>query len=68
MAEKHDPLVMVISHPRECAYGADNDSSDCYRPDDENGIRIDGMVSEVVHNLQDEPSNTGKSTTAVKAS
>jgi hypothetical protein len=68
VAAKHDSLVMGVSHPRECAYGTDNDGSVRHRTDDENRIRVDRMVSEVVHNLQDEPANTGKCTTTVKAS
>ena len=68
VAAKHVSLVMGVSHPRECAYGSDNDGNVRYRPNDENRIMIDRMVSEVVHNLQDEPANTGKCATTVNAS
>lgn len=59
---------MGVSHPRDCAYGADDNSNVSYRTDDENRIWVDRVVSEVVHNLQDEPANTGKCTTTVNAS
>lgn len=65
---KSDSLVVSVSHPRNCAYGADDDGNVCYRTNDENRIRVDRMVPEVVHDLQDEPANTGKCTTTVNAS
>ena len=68
VAAKHDSLVMGVPHPRDCAYGADDNSNVCHHTDDENRIWVDRMVSKVVHNLQDEPANTGKRTTAVNAS
>ena len=54
---------MGVSHPGECAYGTNNDGNVRHRTDDENRIVIDRMVSEVVHNLQDEPAKTGKCAT-----
>jgi hypothetical protein len=59
---------MGVSHPRECAYGTDNDGNVRYRTDNENRIVVDRMVSEVVHNLQDEPADTGKCATTVNTS
>jgi hypothetical protein len=59
---------MGVSHPRDCAYGTDNDGNVRYRTDDENRIVVDSMVPKVVHNLQDEPADTGKRTTTVNAS
>jgi len=65
---KHDSLVVGVSHPRECAYGTDNNGNVRYRTNDEDRIMIDRMVSEVVHDLQDEPADTGKCTTTVNPS
>ena len=68
MAAKHDSLVVGVSHPGDCAYGADDDGNVRYRADDENRIMIERMMSEVVHDLQDEPADTGQCTTTVNAS
>jgi hypothetical protein len=48
---------MVISDPGECAQGTENDSDVRDRPDDENQVRVDFMVPEVVHDLEGEPAN-----------
>jgi hypothetical protein len=68
VAAKNDSLVMSISHPRDCANGSENDGNGRYRTNDENRFRIDKMVSEIIHSLQDKPANTGKCTTTVNAS
>jgi hypothetical protein len=68
VATKHDSLVMGVSHPRDRAHGADDNGDVCHRTNDENRIWVDRMVSEVVHDLQDKPANTGKCTATVNAS
>ena len=68
VAAKHDSLVMSVSHPGDCANGSYNDSNGCYCTNDKNRFRINGIVSKIVHNLQDKPTNTGKGTSTVNAS
>ncbi len=61
-------LVVGISHPRECTHGTNDNSDigDC--PNDEDRVRVLGMVSEIVHDLKDKPASTGQRTSAVDAS
>ena len=59
--------MMVVSHPGECAQGADDDGNVCDRANNEDGVVIDRMVPEVVHDLKDKPPNSRKCTTAVNA-
>ena len=49
---------MVISDPGECAQGTKNDGNVGNCSDDENQVRVDFMVPEVVHDLEKEPANT----------
>jgi hypothetical protein len=65
---KHDSLVMGVSHPGDCTHGANDNGDVCYRTNGEDRIWVDRMVSEVVHNLQDKPANTGHCTATVNAS
>ena len=65
---KNDSLVMGVPHPRDCTHGTDDNGNVCHGTNDENRIRVDRMVSEVVHNLQEEPTNPGKCTTTVNTS
>ena len=65
---KQDSLVVCVSYPRDCTYGTADDGKVRYYTNDENRIMIERMVSEVVHNLQDEPADTGKCTATVNSS
>ena len=61
-------LVMSISYPGECAKGTDDEGDVGERSNDEDHVGVHRMVSEVVHNLEEEPSSTGQGTTAVNTS
>ena len=58
-------LVMVISDPGECAQCSDDDSDVGDRPNDEDQVRVDVMVPEIVHDLENEPACTGQRTAAM---
>lgn len=60
--------MMGIPHPGVCAESTDDDSDAGERPNDEDRVRVHRMVSDVVHDLEDEPADTGQRTTAVNAS
>ena len=36
VAAENDSLVMSVSHPRDCAHGADDNGNVCYHTNDEN--------------------------------
>jgi hypothetical protein len=59
---------MIVSHPGECAQSADNNGNvgDCASNEDR--VVIEGMVPEVVDDLENEPPNPRQRTTAVNAS
>lgn len=61
-------LVMSISYPGECAQGANDEGDVSERSNDEDRIRVHRMVSEIVHDLEEEPGSTGKRTTAMNTS
>ncbi len=61
-------LVMSISYPGECAYGADDEGDVGERSNNEDRVGVHRMVSEVVHSLEEEPGSTGQRTTAVNTS
>jgi hypothetical protein len=58
-------LVVGIPHPRERAHATDDDSDVGDRPNDKDHVVVDSMVSEVVHDLEDEPPGTGYRASAV---
>lgn len=61
-------LVMSVSYPGECACGGDDEGDVGDRSNNEDRVVVHRMVSEVVHNLEEEPGSTGQSTTAVNTS
>ena len=61
-------LVVGMPYRGECAKGTNDEGDVGERSNDEDCVGVHRMVSKVVHNLQDEPANTGKRTTAVNAS
>ena len=58
-------LVVGISYPGECAKGTDDEGDVGERSNDEDRVGVHRMVSEVVHNLVEEPGSTRQRTTAV---
>jgi hypothetical protein len=60
-------LVVGIPHPGERTHGTDNDSDVGDYPNDEDHVVVDSVVSEVVHDLEDEPAGTGYRASAVNA-
>ena len=60
--------MVGMSDPGECAKGTDDEGDVGERSDDEDHVGVHRMVSEVVHNLEEEPSSTGQGTTAVNTS
>jgi hypothetical protein len=61
-------LVMVIPNPGDCAQCTDDDSDVGDRPDDEYQVRVDLIMPEIVHDLENEPAGTGQRAAAVDAS
>jgi hypothetical protein len=60
--------MVIIPDPGDRAHCADNDSDVGNSPDDEDHIRVDLMMPEIIHDLENEPACTGQRTTAVNAS
>ena len=60
--------MMSISYPGECAQGADDEGDVGERSNDEDRVGVHRMVSEVVHNLEEEPGSTRQRTTTVDTS
>jgi hypothetical protein len=58
-------LVMSVSYPGECAYGTDDEGDVGERSNNEDRVGVHRMVSEVVHNLEEEPGSTGQRTAAM---
>ena len=61
-------LVMVIPDPGKCAQCTANDSDVGDRPDDEDQVRVDVVIPEIVHDLENEPACTRQRTAAVDTS
>ena len=61
-------LVMVIPDPGDCAQCTNDDSDVGDRPDDEDQVRVDVMVPEIVHDLENEPAGAGQRTSAMDTS
>lgn len=61
-------LVVGIPHPGDCAQGTHNDCDVGDNPNDKDYLSVDGVVSEVVHDLEDKPAGTGNGTSTVNAS
>ena len=51
--------MVIIPNPGESAQGTENDGDVGNCPDDEDQIRVNFMVPEDVHDLEDEPTNSG---------
>jgi hypothetical protein len=51
-------LVMIVPDPGDCTQGTDNNSDIGNRPDGKDQIWVDCMVPEVVHDLENKPTNT----------
>lgn len=51
-------LVMRIAHPGERADGTNEYDEICGRPGDKHGVMVDVVQSEVVHDLEREPTKT----------
>jgi hypothetical protein len=51
-------LVMIIPDPGECTQGTENEGDVCDCSNDENQVRVDFMVPDIVHDLEKEPANT----------
>jgi len=60
--------VVSIPYPGKRAQGADDEGDVGERSNDEDHVGIHGMVSEVVHNLEEEPGSSGQRTTAMDTS
>jgi hypothetical protein len=58
-------LVMSTSYQGECAKGTNDEGDVDERSNDEDCVGVHRMASEVVHNLEEEPSSTRQRTTAV---
>ena len=58
-------LVMVIPDPGDCAQCSNDNSDVGDRPNDEDQVRVDVMVPEIVHDLENEPACTGQRTAAM---
>ena len=60
--------MVGMSDPGECAKGTDDEGDVGERSNDEDRVGVHRMVSEVVHNLEEEPSSPGQGTAAVNTS
>ena len=60
--------MMVIPNPGDCAQCTDDDSDVSGRPGDEYQVRVDLIMPEIVHDLENEPACTGQCAAAVDAS
>jgi len=57
--------MMVIPDPGDCAQCTDDDGDVGDRPNDEDQVRVDVMMPEIVHDLENEPACTGQRAAAM---